>query len=112
MKNYIALFMAPIAGLDEMKKSTDPKRMTEMNDRWNAWMEAHQDSFVDRGSMLGKNKRVTKDSIKDVRNELTGFSIVKANSPEGAAKIFQDNPQLDMPGSYIDVIEWYEMPKM
>ena len=76
------------------------------------WVEAHKASFVELGAPLGKNKRVTKDGVQDVRNELTGFSVVQAESHEDAAKIFQDNPQLEMPGAYIEVLEWVPMMGM
>lgn len=104
--------MAPIEELDKMMKDTSKEQMDDWDKDWNRWMDDHKDSFVDVGSPLGKNKRIRKNGIKDERNELTGYSIVQANSHEEAAQIFKDNPQLDMLGSYIDVVEWVDMDSM
>src|SRR5262245_52338217 len=112
MKKYIALYMAPIGAFDEMMKKQDPAEMKKMNDGWMAWVNAHKSSFVDQGAPAGKNKRVTKDGVKDVRNEVTGYSVVQADSHDAAAKLFKDNPMLAFPGAYVEVIEWMEMPGM
>jgi len=110
MKKYIALYMAPVGAFDEMIKNPDPKAMKETNESWNKWAKSHEKSFVDQGGPVGKNKRVTKEGIKDVRNEVTGYSFVQANSHEEAAKMFQDNPSFAYPGAYVEVIECTEMP--
>ena len=112
MKKFIALYMAPIGAFDEMMKNPDPQRMKEMNDGWMGWVKAHEKSFVDVGAPAGKNKRVTKDGVKDVRNEVTGYSIVQADSHQAATEMFKDNPMLAYPGAYVEVIEWMEMPGM
>jgi hypothetical protein len=109
MKKFVALYMAPVAGLDEMRKNTSPEQMKEWTDGWTKWAKSHENSFVDRGAPAGKNKRVSKDGVRDVRNEVTGYSVVKADSHEEATKIFRDNPMLQMPGSYIEVLEYVEM---
>jgi len=111
MKKFVALYMAPVAGLDEMRKNTSPQQMKEWNESWMKWAKSHEKSFVDRGAPAGKNKRVAKDSVRDVRNEVTGYSVVQADSHEDATKIFQDNPMLQMPGAYIEVLEYVEMPR-
>lgn len=112
MKNYLVLYMAPIEELDMLIKNTTPEEMKKMNDDWTEWVKKHKKELVVTGSPLGKNKRVTQDGIKDVRNELTGYSVVQAESHEEAAKIFLDNPQLEMPGAYIEVVEYVDMPEM
>ena len=104
--------MAPTEALDEMMKNTSKEQMKEWDKSWKKWMDEHQSSFVDIGSPLGKNKRVSKDGIKDVRNELTGYSVVEADSHQEAAEIFKNNPQLEMDGSYIEITEWVEMDGM
>ena len=109
MKKYVAVYMAPHEALDQLMKTTTPEQSKQMMDSWNAWIETHKASFIDVGSPLGKNMRVSKDGISPARNDINGYSVVQAESLEEAAKIFQDNPQLQMSGSYIDVLEWVEM---
>ena len=112
MKKFVALYMAPVGAFDEMMRTQDPVKMKEMNDGWMSWMKSHEKSFSDRGAATGKNKRVAKGSVKDVRNEVTGYSVVQAESHDEATKIFKDNPMLQTPGAYIEVLEHMEMPGM
>lgn len=104
MKKFLALYMAPTAGLDAMKNAT-PEEMKEWGDSWTGWMKAHEQSFADQGAPVGANKRVNGSGVEDVRNEATGYSVVEAESHEAAADMFKDNPMLSMPGSYIEVLE-------
>lgn len=111
MKKYVAIYGAPVGTYDEMMKNPDPEKQKAGMDAWQKWMDAHKASFVkDVNTPLGKNKRVTSDGVKDVRNEATGITIIEAESHEAAAKIFEDNPELKTPGTYVDVLEWVEMP--
>src|SRR5436190_13182505 len=89
MKKFLAIYMAPVGAFDEMMKNPDPAKMKEMSDSWTAWMKAHEKAFVDQGAPTGKNKRVAKGSVKDVRNEVTGYSVVQAASHDEATKMFK-----------------------
>ncbi|HZV84497.1 MAG TPA: hypothetical protein VFF48_05870, partial [Brevundimonas sp.] len=57
-----------------------------------AWDEAHRDVIVWQGGPLGPTKRVSDDGITDVVNELTVFMVVRADSHEAAARIFEGHP--------------------
>ena len=109
MNKYIVLYRVPVATMDEWKKSTNPEEMKAQGEKLGAdmmaWTKAHESSFVDRGMPLGKTKTVTKDSVTDSRNDLNYFQIVEAESHEAAAKLFADCPHLDIPTSFIDVME-------
>lgn len=111
MKKFIALYMAPIEEFDKIMKST-PEEMKKGMDDWNKWADSHKENIADLGAPLGKNKRVTKDGVSSTRNEIGGFSIIQAESHEVAADIFKDSPHLTIPGAYIDVLEWVQMPGM
>ena len=112
MKKFVAFYMMPIASIDEMMKNNTPEQQKAGMDNWMAWMKSHEASFVDRGAPLGKNKRVTKDGASDVRNEITGYSVVQAESHDEAVALFADSPHLQMPGAYVDVLELMQMPGM
>lgn len=57
-----------------------------------AWDAAHRDVIVYQGGPLGPTKRVADDGIADVVNELTVFMVVRADSHEAAARIFEEHP--------------------
>jgi hypothetical protein len=105
MKKFLALYMAPPAAIDQMMQSMTPEMSKSHNDSWAAWMEKHKDSIADQGAMLGKNKRVTGAGITDERNDLTGYTILQAETHEAAAAVMSDNPMLQMAEAYIEVTE-------
>lgn len=57
-----------------------------------AWDEAHRDVIVYQGGPLGPTKRVSEDGVTDVVNELTVFMVVRAESHEAAARLFEGHP--------------------
>jgi len=65
----------------------------------------------DMGAPLGKNKRVSASGVADMRNDVGGYSIVEANTHDEAAQLFRDNPMLQMPGAYVEVLEIMPMPE-
>jgi hypothetical protein len=109
MKKFILLYMAPSAAMQEMMKNSTPEQREQGMAAWNTWMDEHKNDFADKGSAFGKNKRATKDSVEDVRNDITGYSIVNANSQEDAAKIAQGSPNFAIPGAYVEVMEVLDM---
>jgi hypothetical protein len=102
MKKFVAIYMAPVAAMDELRRTRSPERVKEFNDSSMKWVKSHEKSFVDVGSPTGNNKRVTKDKVQDVKNEIIGYSVVQAETHNEAAKIFQDTPNLQIPGAYIE----------
>ncbi len=97
--------MAPPAALEKMMQDMTPEISKGHNDSWMKWMEDHKDSIADQGNMLGKNMRVNSAGANPMRNDMTGYSIIEAESPEAAAQIMEDNPMLQMPEAYIEVTE-------
>jgi hypothetical protein len=109
MKKYFVLFRIPVESMDQWMKSGTPEERKKQSDvvmqDWPKWMEKHASAIVDKGSPLGKTKTVTKDGIKDSRNDLNYFMIIQADSHDEAAKVITDNPHLQIPTSFVDVIE-------
>ena len=109
MKKFLALYMIPIASIDEMMKNSTPAERQEAMDDWKQWAMAHAQDFVEMGTPTGKNKRVAMSGATDMRNDVCGYSIVQAESHDAAAKIFIDNPHLKMAGAYVEVMECMTM---
>ena len=103
MTKYMALYMAPADAIAKMMKLSAEEGQAEM-DAWMAWDAAHKSAIVDLGNPLGRTKRVTAGKVADGHNEVTGYSIVEADSADAAAKIFLDHPHLRMQGAWIDVL--------
>ena len=72
---------------------------------WKAWMEKHQAAVSTVGGPLGKTKTITERSIEDVSNAMGAFMVVRADSHEAAAKLFENHPHFTIcPGESIEVM--------
>ncbi len=116
MKKFFALFCIPIAVIQEWEKQADSEKGKTDDEKimkeWENWMSLHKASFVEQGQPLGSTKRVTSGKVSDVRNDLTWYGIVQAESHEAAAKLFADSPHLQIPQAYIEVMEITDMSEM
>jgi hypothetical protein len=78
---------------------------------WQAWMQKHHDVIVTMGGPLGKTKSITKAGVADIRNALSGFLVVRADSHEAAAKLFENHPHFAIfPGEGVEVMPVLPIP--
>ena len=79
---------------------------------WKSWMEKHQAAVVGAGGPLGKTKKITEHGIDDVSNEMGAFVVVRADSHEAAAKLFEKHPHLTIfPGESVEVMPVLPIPR-
>ena len=57
---------------------------------WKAWVEKHHAAVSTMGGPLGKTKKITERGIEDVSNEMGAFMVVRAESHEAAARMFEN----------------------
>jgi hypothetical protein len=116
MKKFLAIYMGSASGVAEWKNMDEDNRKRQETAGMEAWMKwgtANQKSIVDQGSPLGKTKRISKQGISDTKNEMTGYTIVEAESHEAVAKLFENHPHFTIfPGDAVEVMECLPMPKM
>jgi hypothetical protein len=68
-------------------------------DAWMDWSERNRDAIVEFGSPLGGD------------SDVSGYSIVQAESRDAAAELFKDHPHLRMPAdSSIELLEFLPLP--
>ena len=78
---------------------------------WKAWVEKNQTAIVGMGGPLGKTKNVTKNGIEDVSNDMGAFVVVRADSHEAAAKLFENHPHFAIfSGESIEVMPVLPIP--
>lgn len=109
MKKFFALYMIPAGVIEQWMKDTTPEQRDASMAEWGKWMEDNKASFVDAGSMLGKTKKITSEGVSDLKNDITGYSIVQAESHDEAAKIFASHPNNSIPGGWIELMSVTEM---
>ena len=78
---------------------------------WKAWAQEHQAAIVEMGGPLGKTKKVSANGIADVSNLMSGYTVVRAASPEAAAKLFENHPHFAIfPGDSVEVMPVLPVP--
>jgi hypothetical protein len=111
---YLAIFTGTQAGRhawhampETERKAREEKGMAA----WKGWMDKHGDAVVAVGGPLGRTKRITRDGIRDVRNELGAFTVVRAASHDAAAKMFEGHPHFTIfPGEAVEVMPVLPIP--
>jgi len=78
---------------------------------WKAWVARHQADIVTTGGPLGKTKKASPSGIEDTSNALAAFTVVRAESHEAAAKLFEKHPHFTIfPGDSIEVMPVLPVP--
>jgi len=78
---------------------------------WKAWVEKHQGAISAMGGPLGKTKKVSAGGIEDVTNQMAAFTVVRADSHEAAAKMFENHPHFSIfPGEAVEIMPVLPIP--
>ena len=78
---------------------------------WKAWVEKHHAAIVSIGGPLGKTKKVTQRGIDDVSNDMGAFTVVRADSHEAAARLFDNHPHFSIfPGDSVEIMPVLPIP--
>ncbi len=116
MNTYLAVFLGShdnsrMAAWMAMPEAERKAREQEGVAAWKGWMEKHKDVVVSDGGPLGKTKRVSGKGIEDASNLMSGFVVVRADSHEAAAKLFEKHPHFTIfPGDAIEVMPVMPIP--
>jgi hypothetical protein len=74
---------------------------------WKSWAEKHEAAIVS----MGKTKKVSEHGITDTSNEMGAFMVVRADSHEAAAKLFEKHPHFTIfPGESVEVMPVLPIP--
>jgi hypothetical protein len=116
MKNFLAIYLADPAsaqraGWDKLDEATRQSRMQSGMKAWHGWMSTHKDAVVVSGGPLGKTKKASRSSVADIKNNMTGFVVVQAETHEAAAQMFKDHPHFTIfPGESVEIMECLPIP--
>lgn len=110
MKSFLALYMG------SMTATTSPADLSEDTiaagmKAWGDWMTRHADVIGVTGGPLGKTMKASKDGVTIMRNAVTGYVVVKAETHEAATALFIDHPHFTIfPGDSVEVMECLPIP--
>ncbi len=116
MKQFLAVYTGTEAsrkasGWDDLNETDRKAREQAGVQAWGKWVETHRDAIVDTGAPLGKTLRVSKGGVEGIRNALAAFTIVRAQSHEAAAKMFEGHPHfMIFPGDAVEIMECLPLP--
>lgn len=109
MKTFLALYMGSGEPVDPASVSEDT--MARGMAAWTQWMADHAAQIVEHGGPLGKTKKVSKTGVADIRNQVAGFVVVRAESHEAAAAMFENHPHFAIfPGDSVEIMERLPIP--
>ena len=115
MKKFLAIYTGTEAAIAKWKQLDEKKRKALQASGVKAWMDwgtANSAAIVDQGSPLGKTKRASSEGIADIKNSMTGYVIVQAESHAAAAKLFEKHPHFTIfPGDSVEIMECLPLPQ-
>jgi hypothetical protein len=115
-KKFLAVFLGSGASMVKWQALDEKTRGERENAgvaAWRNWAEKNKGSITELGSPLGKTKRIDGKGVSDMKNDLTAFTVVEAESHEAAAKLFLEHPHFAIfPGDHIEVMECLPIPGM
>ena len=114
MKNFLAIYIGTPAALEKWKQLDEDQRNAREASGFDAWMQwgtDHAAAIVDQGSPLGKTKRGSPEGNAGMKNGMTGYVIVRAESHEAAAKMFENHPHFTkFPGDSLEIMVCLPLP--
>jgi hypothetical protein len=117
MKTFVAIYLGTAEALQRSGWSTLDEGQRRQRERegieaWTRWGEANKAAIVDGGSPLGRTKQVSVAGMRDTRNDITGYTIVRASTHEEAARLFLNHPHFTIfPGDSVEIIECLPIPQ-
>jgi hypothetical protein len=113
---YLAVFLGSKtsprrAAWDALSEGERRAKEQEGMAAWKAWVEKHHGAIIAMGGPLGKTKRVTQRGIDDVSNQLGAFTVVRAESHDAAAQLFDKHPHFSIfPGDSVEIMPVLSIP--
>ena len=116
MKRFLAIYIGSPAAMsrwEQLAQAEQKERQGKGFTAWTKWVEDNKGAIVEMGGPLGRTKLAGPQGITDIRNSMTAFSIVQAESQEAAAKLFLNHPHFTIfPGEGVEVMEVLPIPSM
>jgi hypothetical protein len=107
MTKFLVLYRSDVPAREQMAGATPEQAQAGM-DAWMTWAGKAGDAIVDLGAPLADTAHVGPGSAA---GDVTGFSILQADSADAIASVLDGHPHLEMGGS-IDVLEFMAIPGM
>lgn len=109
MTKFMVLYRSEVSAKDQMASAT-PEQAAAGMEAWMAWAAKAGDAIVDLGAPLELAARTGPGSPAAGAAQVTGFSILQAESVAELTTLLNEHPHLHMAGGSIDALEFIPMP--
>jgi hypothetical protein len=115
MKRFLAIYIGTEAALERAqwkRLDEEPQCAGSMGHQGlDGLGTANSAAIVDQGHPLGRTKRASPEGISDVKNSMTAYVIVQAESHDAAARLFENHPHFTIfPGDSVEIMECLPLP--
>ncbi len=113
---YLAVFLGSKSGprWKAWQALSDSERRAKEQEgmaAWKGWAEKHSSAILSMGGPLGKTKQVSQSGTADVSNQMGAFTLVRADSHEAAARMFEKHPHFTIfPGEAVEIMPVLPIP--
>lgn len=98
MSKYLVIYHAPAEAMEMMANATEEERAEGMKP-WMAWAEKCGSQLVDLGTPLVGGQSLKPDGSSEPSNrEVTGYSVLEADSMDEAKSLLEGHPHLAWTG--------------
>ncbi len=111
MTKFMVLYRSAVSARDQMASATPEQAQAGM-DAWMAWASKAGDAVADLGAPLAEAAHVGPGAAGGDSAQITGFSVLQAESADAVANILDGHAHLHMPLASIDVLEFMSPPGM
>ncbi len=109
---FLILYRSPKSAETIMRESSMDQMQASMQ-AWMEWKNRNGDAVVDFGSPLRPDNYIVDGEIKDSDSDVTGFTIIQADTADEAVEILKDHPHFKTPNSPgMELLEFLPMPGM
>ncbi len=111
MKQFVVIYYAPMSAMEKMHTAS-PEDMKKGMEAWMTWARKCGEHLIDLGSPLGPGQDVNSSGSAPSKTEVTGFSILQADSMEQAQELLKGHPHLGWAeGCRVEIHEKMPLPK-
>ena len=107
MSQYLLLYRGPATPMEDFT----PEQSAEQMKAWGDWMGRVGSAMVDGGAPFGQRTAVSDDGTSPAPGDLNGYTIVEADSVDGARALTDGHPFLSE-GKGRFTIEVFELVPM
>lgn len=109
MAKFMIMYRSTTSARDQRANAT-PEQMQAGMDAWMAWAGKAGDAVVDLSAPLAFASHA--GPATSGADDVTGYSILQADSAAAVTAVLDGHPHLEMPGNSIDILELLSMPGM